>query len=77
MKPLPQRLAPIARFISAAAPTMRMGGVIELALMLVGMPEGLYYAIRFGLTMIWFRAVQIFHGAMHENMVPAGTRKRI
>jgi hypothetical protein len=62
MKPLPQRIAPIARFISAAAPTIRMGGVIELALMLAGAPEGLYYAMRFGLTMIWFRAVQILNG---------------
>jgi hypothetical protein len=41
-----------------------MGVVIELALVLVGAPEGLYHAMHFGLTMIWFRAVQLFNG-MH------------
>jgi hypothetical protein len=64
MKRLPQRLAPIFRLIRAAAPAIPMGAVIELALILVGAPEGLYHAMHFGLTMIWFRAVQLFNG-MH------------
>ena len=62
MKPLRQHFAPTLRLIRAMPLTVRMGGVIELALMLAGMPEGLYYAMRFGLTMIWFRAVQLFSG---------------
>lgn len=59
MKLLPQRHACYWILVRAVAPTIRVGGLIELALMLVGAPDGLYQAMHFGLRIIWIRAMQL------------------